>query len=59
VFSETHIKLQKKQYDRSGFLGSIDTMPLDEFRRKVLSKKYHGKMIKSFSERVREILAAA
>jgi hypothetical protein len=45
-----------KQYDRPGFLGDIDVMPLEEFREKVLAKKNHGKMIKSFSERVREAL---
>jgi hypothetical protein len=45
-----------KQYDRPGFLGNIDPMPLEEFREKVLSKKYHGKMVKSYSERVREAL---
>jgi hypothetical protein len=45
-----------KQYDRPGFLGDIDAIPIDEFREKVLSKKYHGKMVKSLSERVREAL---
>jgi hypothetical protein len=45
-----------RQYDRPGFLGNIDAMPLEEFREKVLSKKYHGKMVKSYSERVREAL---
>jgi hypothetical protein len=45
-----------KQYDRPGFLGEIDILPLEEFREKVLSKKYHGKTVKSFSERVLESL---
>jgi hypothetical protein len=45
-----------KQYDRPGFLGDIDTIPLEEFREKVLAKKNHGNMIKSVSERVREAL---
>jgi hypothetical protein len=45
-----------KQYDRPGFLGKVDVMPLEEFREKVLSKKYHGKMVKSFAERVTEAL---
>jgi hypothetical protein len=45
-----------KQYDRPGFLGNIDAMPIEEFREKVLSDKYHGKMIKSYSDRVREAL---
>jgi hypothetical protein len=45
-----------KQYDRPGFLGKITVMPIEEFREKVLSKKYHGKMVKSFSERVQEAL---
>jgi hypothetical protein len=44
-----------QQYDRPGFLGKIDVMPIEEFREKVLSKKYHGKMVKSFSERVTEL----
>jgi hypothetical protein len=45
-----------KQYDRPGFLGDIDVIPLEEFRDKVLNKKNHGKMVKSISERVREAL---
>jgi hypothetical protein len=45
-----------KQYDRPGFLGSIDTMALEEFREKVLAEKNHGKIIKSYSERVQEAL---
>jgi hypothetical protein len=45
-----------KQYDRPGFLGKIDVMPIEEFREKVLSKQYHGKMVKSYSERVWETL---
>ena len=45
-----------KQYDRPGFLGGIDTFPLEVFREKVLSKKSHGHMIKSYSEMVREVL---
>jgi hypothetical protein len=45
-----------KQYDRPGFLGKIDVMPIEEFREKVLSKQYHGKMVKSYSERVLEAL---
>jgi SPP1 gp7 family putative phage head morphogenesis protein len=44
-----------KQYDRPGFLGKADIMPLEEFREKVLSKKYRGKMVKSFSERIKEL----
>jgi hypothetical protein len=43
-----------KQYDRPGFLGSIDTLPLEDFKKKVLSKKNHGKMVKSYTDRVRE-----
>jgi SPP1 gp7 family putative phage head morphogenesis protein len=46
-----------KQYDRPGFLGKIDVMPIEEFREKVLSKQYHGKMIKSVSQRVMELLS--
>jgi hypothetical protein len=45
-----------KQYDRPGFLGSIDTLPLEDFKKKVLSKKNHGKMVKSYADRVREAL---
>ena len=45
-----------KQYDRPGFLGGIDIMPLEKFREKVLSKKNHGKMVKSVTDRVREAL---
>jgi hypothetical protein len=45
-----------KQYDRPGFLGKIAIMSIEEFREKVLSKKYHGKMVKSFRERVEDIL---
>jgi hypothetical protein len=45
-----------KQYDRPGFLGKVDVMPIGEFREKVLSKKYHGKMVKSFSDRVKETM---
>jgi hypothetical protein len=45
-----------KQYDRPGFLGDIDTLSLEEFREKVLAKKNQGRMIKSYSERVREAL---
>jgi hypothetical protein len=45
-----------KQYDRPGFLGKIDVMPIEEFREKALSKQYHGKMVKSISNRVSEIL---
>jgi hypothetical protein len=45
-----------KQYDRPGFLGKVDIMPIEEFRDKVLSKEYHGKMVKSFSERVKAIM---
>jgi hypothetical protein len=40
-------KAYRKQYDRPGFMGDITAMPVDEFREKVLSKKYHGKMVKS------------
>jgi SPP1 gp7 family putative phage head morphogenesis protein len=47
-----------KQYDRPGFLGKIDVMPIEEFREKVLSKRYHGKMVKSVSQRVMELLKA-
>jgi len=39
-----------KQYDRPGFLRDIITMPIEEFREKVLSKRYHGKVIKSVDE---------
>jgi hypothetical protein len=57
-----------KQYDRPGFLRDIITMPLEEFREKVLSKRYHGKVIKavkelsnsmnkSYSERVKQALS--
>jgi hypothetical protein len=45
-----------KQYDRPGFLGSIDAMPLEEFREKVLSNKFKGKTVKSLSQRVIETL---
>jgi len=45
-----------KQYDRPGFLGSVDILPLEEFRRKVLSKNNHGKMVKSIKDRVLEAL---
>ena len=45
-----------KQYDRPGFLGSIDTMPLEEFREKALSNKFRGKTVKSLSQKVSEIL---
>jgi hypothetical protein len=56
-----------KQYDRPGFLRDIITMPLEEFRQKVLSKRYHGKIVKSeydtsdsikkcYADRVREAL---
>jgi hypothetical protein len=45
-----------RQYDRPGFLGKIDVMPIEEFREKVLSKQYHGKMVKSVSQRVMELL---
>jgi hypothetical protein len=45
-----------KQYDRPGFLGTIDGIPLEEFREKVLSQAYQGKMVKSFAQRVRAIL---
>jgi len=57
-FSSLHDakKAYLKQYDRPGFLGKIDVMPIEEFREKVLSKKYHGKMVKSFSERVKETI---
>jgi hypothetical protein len=48
-------KAYLKQYDRPGFLGEIDILPLEQFREKALSKKYHGKMVKSFAGRVREI----
>jgi hypothetical protein len=47
-----------KQYDRPGFLGAIDVMPVEEFRNKVLSKKNHGVMIKSCSQRVKEALGS-
>jgi hypothetical protein len=47
-----------KQYDRPGFLGAIDGIPLEEFRVKVLCKEYHGKMVKSVSQRVRAVLDA-
>lgn len=36
-----------KQYDRPGFLQSITTMDLEEFRSKVLDPKNKGKMVKS------------
>ena len=49
-------KAYLKQYDRPGFLGKVDVMPIEEFRNKVLSKNYHGKVIKSFSDRVKEIM---
>jgi hypothetical protein len=34
-----------KQYDRPGFLGSITTMSIDEFKDYVLSKENHGERI--------------
>ncbi|GHT90004.1 hypothetical protein FACS1894137_19360 [Spirochaetia bacterium] len=45
-----------KQYDRPGFLGKVDIMSIEEFREKALSKQYHGKMVKSISNRVADIL---
>jgi hypothetical protein len=48
-----------KQYDRPGFLGTIDRIPLEEFRDKVLSKDYQGKMVKSFAQRVRAVVEVA
>jgi hypothetical protein len=47
-------KAYMKQYDRPGFLGGIDILPLEQFREKALSKKHHGKMVKSFAGRVRK-----
>ncbi|MCQ2577523.1 MAG: hypothetical protein MJ176_03215 [Treponema sp.] len=38
-----------KQYDRPGFLQSITTMDLEEFRNKVLNPENKGKMIKSLN----------
>jgi len=49
-------KAYLKQYDRPGFLGRVDTMPIAEFKEKVLSKEYRGKVIKSISARVFETL---
>ena len=34
-----------KQYDRSGFLGSITTMDIDEFKDYVLAKENHAQRI--------------
>jgi hypothetical protein len=48
-----------KQYDRPGFLGKIDVMPIEEFREKVLSKKFHGKTVKSFTDRVLEAMGGS
>jgi hypothetical protein len=56
-----------KQYNRPGFLRDIITMPLEEFRQKILSKRYHGKIVKSeyeisnsmkksYTDKVREAL---
>ncbi|MCQ2086616.1 MAG: hypothetical protein MJZ37_00870 [Bacilli bacterium] len=39
----------KKQYDRPGFLQSITTMDLEEFRSKVLDPKNKGKIVKSLN----------
>jgi hypothetical protein len=56
-----------KQYDRPGFLRDIIVMPIEEFKQKVLSKRYRGKVVKSklldsnfikksFSTRVSEVI---
>ena len=34
-----------KQYDKPGFFGSVDTVPFELFKQKVLMKKYHGKKL--------------
>lgn len=49
-----------KQYDKPGFLQSITTMDIEEFRNKVLNPENKGKMIKSlidksYSETIKEI----
>ena len=36
----------RKQYDRPGFLGSISTMAMDEFKEYVLAKENHAKRIR-------------
>lgn len=36
-----------KHYDNPRFLGSITVMPLEEFREKVMSGRFDGKMVKS------------
>lgn len=35
----------RKQYDKPGFFGSMKAMPFDEFKEKVMAKKYDGKKI--------------
>lgn len=43
-------KAYLRHYDNPQFLGSMDTMPFAEFKQKIESGSYHGKMIKSHSE---------
>lgn len=43
-------KLYLSQYDKKGFLGSIDKLTINEFREKVSSGKYEGKKIKKAGE---------
>jgi hypothetical protein len=35
-----------KQYDRPGFLGSVDAMEIETFKEKAFDEKNKGKMIK-------------
>lgn len=43
-------KAYLRHYDNPQFLGCMDTMPFAEFKQKIESGEYHGKMIKSESE---------
>lgn len=36
-----------KQYDRPGFLGPITTMRIEDFKKKIYSPEFQGRMIKS------------
>ena len=38
------------QYDKSGFFGGVDTVPIEVFKKKVLQKKWRGKKLEHFQD---------
>ena len=48
-----------KHYDDPRFLGPITTMPMDEFKRKVLATADHPKAIKAFTDHARALFLKA